>query len=284
MGPPSPSPGDPRFRPRPPGRNPNISDRPPWREFAIVAATVAGLVWVLYLILGWLAGVAAVRVPADWESRWGDLMVSAAPFPRDDAHPARAPLQALVDALVQPVADQVPPPTVHVVTDATVNAAALPGGHILVFEGLLDDVGSENELAMVLGHEIAHQVHRDHLRQAGRTLLVALAAQVVLGADSAVGRLMSGSAELLDLRYSRDQESRADELALELLSTHYGHVGGAVDFFARHQDSDDAALRLFRSHPLSRDRVRNLRDLAESQGHRWDEPRPRPAWATPDNP
>ena len=55
------------------------------------------------------------------------------------------------------------------------NAVALPGGNIVVFAGLLKEIKSENELAMILGHELGHFAHRDHLRGAdGHTLRVRL--------------------------------------------------------------------------------------------------------------
>jgi len=281
MGPPSSSPGDPRYRARVPGRNPNLSDRPPWREFSIVAGVVVGIALVVYLILGWLAGVVATRIPPATEQRWGDLLTGTMPFPTDFDHPARLPLQELADQLALPVADRAPRLVVHVVPGSTVNAAALPGGHILVFEGLLADVASQNELAMILAHEVAHHVHRDHLRQMGRSLLVLVASHVLLGPDSLTGQLLTGSADLLDLRYSRGQEAAADRLALRLLAEHYGHVGGSLDFFERHVDSDAPALRFLQSHPLSRDRVQRLREEARTEGYPWGDPAPLPAWARP---
>jgi Zn-dependent protease with chaperone function len=57
---------------------------------------------------------------------------------------------------------------VSVHDQATVNAVALPGGNIIVFKGLLTELKSENEVAMILAHELGHYAHRDHLHGIGQ--------------------------------------------------------------------------------------------------------------------
>ena len=80
---------------------------------------------------------------------------------------------------------------------------ALPGGQIMVFSGLLKKVNLENELAMVLGHELGHYAHRDHLRGMGRGLGVTLGLAMLFGQDSAVAGIASDLFLGMEMRYSR---------------------------------------------------------------------------------
>ena len=63
---------------------------------------------------------------------------------------------------------------VYVTEVDDINAIALPGSNIIVFSGLLQNIQSENELVMVLGHELGHYAHKDHLRGLGRGLGISL--------------------------------------------------------------------------------------------------------------
>jgi predicted Zn-dependent protease len=106
----------------------------------------------------------------------------------------------------------------QVVDDASVNAFALPGGPIFVTRGILAHMGSEAELASVLGHEIAHVTARHSAQQLSKAQL----AQAGLGLGSILlGEERAGLAQLagvglgvLLLRNSRDAEREADKLGL----------------------------------------------------------------------
>ena len=107
------------------------------------------------------------------------------------------------------------PWTFRVVDDPTPNAFALPGGYIFMTRGMMTLMGSEAELASVLGHEIGHVTARHQVTQISRAQL----AQLGLGVGSVLvpqlqnfGGLASGGLQLLLLRYSRDAERQADEL------------------------------------------------------------------------
>ncbi|WP_136805885.1 M48 family metallopeptidase [Desulfosediminicola flagellatus] len=142
-------------------------------------------------------------------------------------------------------------------TDA-VNAIALPGGNIVVYSGLLREIKSENELAMVLYHELGHFEHRDHLRGLGRGLSLTLASVLLFGSDSAASEVVSKTLLTFQANYSQSQESAADTFGLDMLVAHYGHAGGATDFFSRLATQADNTNRLpylLASHPHPQDRI-----------------------------
>lgn len=102
-----------------------------------------------------------------------------------------------------------------VVEDAAVNAFALPGGFIFVTRGLLAQLGSEAELASVLGHEVAHVTARHAVRQLSRQQLAALGLGIGAAVSPLVARfapVTSAGVGLLFLKYGRDDETQADRL------------------------------------------------------------------------
>jgi predicted Zn-dependent protease len=105
-----------------------------------------------------------------------------------------------------------------VVDSSVVNAFAIPGGYVYITRGILAYLGSEAELAGVVGHEIGHVTARHTVRQMTRAEL----AQIGLGVGSVLspafgqlGNLAQNGLGLLFLRFSRDSEREADRLGVE---------------------------------------------------------------------
>lgn len=165
---------------------------------------------------------------------------------------------------------------IHYDDDPVVNAFATLGGHIVVYQGLLEAVPDENALAMVLAHEIAHVRHRHPIAGLGRSAAFGFAL-MLLGADSgaqSVGSVISQGGMLTMLSFSRSQEEQADATALETVARAYGHVGGADRFF-RHMLAEDTSgepPRFLSSHPLTAGRIAVLTGLAAQRGWKIDGP------------
>ncbi|MFK8016912.1 MAG: M48 family metallopeptidase [Gammaproteobacteria bacterium] len=145
------------------------------------------------------------------------------------------------------------------------NAMALPGGLIVVTQGLLDAVETENELAFVIGHELGHFAERDHLRQLGRiaALVVMFAGVSSSGGGGDVGL---GLSEVTLRSFNREQEARADAFGLSLLHAEYGHVTDAGAFFTRIAEDSDSLSAYFGTHPAPDDRVDTLLESARQNG------------------
>lgn len=129
------------------------------------------------------------------------------------------------------------PWTFRVLDSPTVNAFAVPGGYVYVTRGILSHMNSEAELAGVLGHEIAHVTGRHATEQRQRSTLANLG--LVLGsvlapeiAEVALGTgLAQGAAQLLFLKYSRDQELEADRMGIRYAVAAGYDPSGIGDFF-----------------------------------------------------
>lgn len=246
----------------------NASEDNPLIEFAWLAVTVllamAGFLLVLSIAVKWLAPY----IPFSWEqgasAAVDHYLESEVELPPERLE-ARAALTDLSRALLasslelpigdRPAGEVVPVDAFrfHLVPGASPNAFATLGANVMVTEGLLRQVQSENGLAMVIAHEIAHVQLRHPIESMGRGLLLQLVLGVVLGTtdNSAVGGLLSSGSLLTLLSFSRDMELAADARALQILKLHYGHLGGADEFF-RAMDSagsEDDWLEFTSTHP-----------------------------------
>jgi len=169
---------------------------------------------------------------------------------------------------------------VRLVDDKEVNAFSIPGGFIYVTRGLIEAVQSDDELAGVLAHEIAHNCEYDALTQAERSsklfmgaLGVALAA-VVLGAKSEVVATTAQAGLFVRQgilsKYSLEIEARADRNAVRYLSkTKYNPVG-LLTFMERLARKERREMPpeagVYETHPLSRQRVVMLIDEITDAG------------------
>jgi len=112
------------------------------------------------------------------------------------------------------------PWTFRVVDDPAVNAFAIPGGFVYVTRGLLAHLTSEAELASVVGHEIGHVTARHTAAAMSKQQLIGLGLAVGSMASSQVAKY-AGTANqalgILYLKFSRDDESQADQLGLRYL-------------------------------------------------------------------
>ena len=152
-----------------------------------------------------------------------------------------------------------------------VNAYATVGGRIQVFKGLLHELQSEEALAALLAHEIAHVKHRHVAASLGRGLAVALLLSVVsadagaAAAESALGNAAGFSL----LGYSREQEAQADDEALQAVVALYGHAGGMVELFTqlgKATGSKLPQLQALHSHPLTEARLAAVQARAREKG------------------
>lgn len=267
----------------------NSSGEHPLREAAWLVlatlATLAVLVWAVGLGARW----AAPRVPFAAEvalaERWVDPILAArAPAPDSPDHARHAEREAALQALAARVAaamDLPPGMSVQVGLDASpqLNAFATFGGRVRVFRGLLDALDSEDAVAALLAHEIAHVRHRHLAANAGRGLALALVLGVVsadAGAVAARG-VLGGATELALLGYSREQETEADAAAVAAVVALYGHAGGVTALFetlGRSMAGRPGAEvpELLRTHPQTDKRIAAARARAARQGWPVDGP------------
>ncbi|MBI9085103.1 MAG: M48 family metallopeptidase [Desulfobacterales bacterium] len=251
-----------KYTPRLPESNDNVTPTSPLKDFFIMAGGLLVIIVGVYLALGFAVDLIVPRLSPEIEKKMaGSLLAMKDGTPGDPA--MTGSLQSLLDRLQNGCTHLPYAFRVHVYRDKKINALAMPGGHIVVFTGLLDKVLSENELAFVLAHELGHYAHRDHLRGMGRALVFMAMSAFIFGPDSRVGGMLSHGLKLTEMRFSRHQETRADEFALDAVHCLYGHVAGATDFFHRIAGAQDPGAfgHYFSTHPENQRRIDHLETI-----------------------
>ncbi len=250
-----------KFTPKSLREEVNVSAENPLREFFLLAGGILGAFLLVYVVLGFSLDFAIARIDPDLENRLGSLLLPALVEEESDTTAGRR-LQELLDSLTAEMESGDRVYRVHLVPSKEANALALPGGHIVVLSGLVREAASENELAMILGHELGHFRNRDHLRGLGRGLVLVFLSSLLFGADSSLADLATSLLGGAEMRFSQRQELQADAWGMELLVHKYGHAGGATSFFrrlAKKEDGKELAY-LFASHPYPRERVEALEE------------------------
>jgi predicted Zn-dependent protease len=157
------------------------------------------------------------------------------------------------------------------VNNPEVNAWCLPGGKIVVYSGMLPLVMNDTDLAVILGHEIAHAVLKHGNERMSQQLLVqygGAALSVMVSSKPAETQAMYNnvygiSTTLGVLAYSRKHENEADEMGLYVMATAGYNPNAAIGFWQRMQaNSSGTKPPVFVStHPSDEQRIQNLTEL-----------------------
>lgn len=252
-----------------PTRNSNVAHVSPLKELTTLAVGAAAVLLLLYWLLGVLVDYSVDTMS---DETVAEIYQSLHNIALDNDEQATLPAPQLQQLLLslKKFSQLDYPISLSVEDRPEKNALAFPTGHIVIFQGLIDEIKSENGLAFVLAHELAHFKNRDHLRAMGRGILL-ITASVVLGlGDSDFLNAMSPVANFSQAQFSQQRETAADTLALTLLNQHYSHIGGATEFFqlmlASGEDAPFASSHYFSSHPELQQRIDNIQKLAEAKG------------------
>jgi Zn-dependent protease with chaperone function len=166
----------------------------------------------------------------------------------------RAALDKLVGKLTTAAA--LPYPLqVDVVRRADFNAFALPGGHIYVFEGLIDRAQAPDELAGVLSHEIGHVAHRDGTRTVLQAAGLSFLFGMMLGDFVGGGAVVIAAKTVLRSSYSRQVEAAADTYSVGLMGKVGGDPRALATILARVMADKDEGIKILSDHPDTKDRI-----------------------------
>ena len=257
-----------KYQPSLPEQNDNVSQEHPLKDFVVILGVLAAIAALAFWLLGLAVDAMVDNMSHETEARLYELMPASSKAIPANPPPQQGKLQAMVDGLRACAGVRVPA-RVTLQASEVPNAAVMPGGQMVVFSGLLDEVKSENGLAFVLAHELAHITHRDHLRGLGRGLVLFGVSAVLLGSDAGLTEILAPVGHLGAATYSRGREEAADATALRTLNCHYGHVGGATEFFDSMTGEPSALTELSHfaaSHPSMQARIDTLNRAIRDSG------------------
>jgi beta-barrel assembly-enhancing protease len=245
----------------------------PGTRFTRVYWTLFAALAVIPLIYGiftwgvpWLARPITAAIPVSWEILLGQFVQQEF----TDGKPVCInpklihAIESIMATLTDPI-DTLPYRfQVTVVDSPVVNAMAAPGGHVIVFRGLLQDTASPEEFAGVLAHEMQHVLLRHTMHLIVRHVSMAFIIAALSGdASGIVSYALQAAQTLQTLSYSRNAEDQADEQGFLLLQQAGINPEGMLTFFAKlgKAQPGDTVFRYLSTHPATKDRLAHLEAL-----------------------
>ena len=222
-----------------------------------------------YHISPFVGKKAVVLVPKEVETKVGEVMYDkmASFISVDEAKSAK-----LLEFFEACGFESDYPIRIDYATNDMVNAFAIPGGQIVVFEGILNEMESWEELAALLGHELAHVNQRHSFQQMARSvssyLLLSVLTGDVAGASSV---FLEQASQINEMANSRIHEKEADVVGLEYLKDNNIRPRAMKDLFKRLMDTSEVAegelastMEFLSTHPLSSKRIEYIQEIIDT--------------------
>ncbi len=152
--------------------------------------------------------------------------------------------------------------------DKTLNAFATPGGYIYVYTGLIKYLDTEDQLAGVMGHEIAHADKRHSTQAMTKQFGIATLIQIATGGQGAAGLAGQVAGQLAQLKFGRAAESEADTYSVIYLCPTKYEADGAAGFFRKLEDGGARPPEFLSTHPNPGNRVANIEKQANQRSCR----------------
>jgi beta-barrel assembly-enhancing protease len=248
-------------------------------NWKLYAAGIGLLIFAVYSFIKtvspFLADKMVDKIPVTWEVSMGQSILKMLPVEQKPDPKVLKVLQNTVDLLEQSVEGNQPYNLqVYILPVKQVNALALPGGPIVVFEGLLNQAESPEELAGVLAHEIQHVLLRHSTRGVLRNLAQSMVLTLFIGDVNAVMEgVVNLAGELETLGLSREMEAQADRKGMELILSANIDPNGMIRIFEKltkeesenlpkgksiSKENDMELSSYFSTHPSGQNRVAQL--------------------------
>ena len=161
-----------------------------------------------------------------------------------------------------PIANR--PFTFHVINDPSVNAFAIPGGHVYVNTGLIRQADKADMLAGVMAHEISHVVARHAIKQVEQQQEIAAIGGILLGQNPSqvqtiIANILAGGAMA---RFSREDEKEADDLGVGYMSAAGFDPHGMLEMFQKllslESSQPNAVAKFLSDHPTTQSRINDI--------------------------
>jgi Zn-dependent protease with chaperone function len=231
-----------------------------FRVAGIFTITIAVLVAGYFLLVPWLSEKLARTVEPATEARFGNAVYDAMAIGSQEQKDASGLVNEFFGEMKVATDYNI---RITVVKGDMVNAFALPGGHIVIYSGLLNRLQTYPELASLLGHEFIHINNRHSTRAIFRQMGSRVFLSLLFGNFGSVTSVLIDNAERFkSLKYSRSLEREADLEGLELLKKRKIHPQGFAVMLQRLKDSATRSVlpEFLESHPDINSRIRYIRE------------------------
>jgi len=257
--------------------------------FALGVLLIPFVLYALWIsIIPSIARSLTLKVPVAWEEKLGDTILGSM-SPEESRRNAPQTQQALEEIVARLLATDPQQPykiKIHLQSDSLVNAFALPGGHIIVFQGLLDQTDSAEEMAGILAHELQHVLRRHTTQAIIRSVSIYLIFSTLTGdVTGAMQTVLDTASNLGHLSMNRSMETEADRDGMLMILKAGINPAGMIQAFQKLDDnlnsdknqsspddlkteSSSNILKYISTHPLGAERVKNLQDIARNSAEK----------------
>lgn len=239
-------------------------------QYVVIALLTLLVILPIFLFFSFRTQIVknlANQIPPSVEQKVGEQLYSAMTVGKEMLNDSvlNAQLMQVLQPLVQVTQNDGFVFKFAIINDTTVNAFALPGGHVVIHSGLITKADNWSEVQAVLAHEIAHVRLRHHLRGIISNYGVSFLASALLGDLSTlmnVATTIGGNLE--SLMYSRKFEFEADNNGWMYLEQARIDPQGMVTFFEKLQaisgnEKIEKSMSILSTHPATTDRISNLK-------------------------
>jgi Zn-dependent protease with chaperone function len=235
---------------------------------------IVGMLLVILFIIGclylffipWLGERVAVRFSKEKEISLGDQMyrsiISNAKVNQHKTSVLNKFYEELHYDINYPV-------RITVIQSDEVNAFAIPGGHIVVYDGILEGMKTPGQLAALLGHEASHIRLRHSLRNIFRSMARKMFLLIILGGDAGIAGYVADRADdLKGLQYSRELETEADNSGISLMRNSGLNPAGMLQLMEllEKEAAGKETSALLSTHPVFQIRKKNIRQQLKQPG------------------
>jgi Zn-dependent protease with chaperone function len=251
-----------KYTPKLPDESVNVTTTNFFGEALKLLTGVIITLGVSYLALMAIIGIIIDNLSIENEKKVHQLFSSRMQTQRS-ANEQEKYLQSIVDELNR--CAKLPYSLEVFISDSqSVNAMAVIGGTIIVTQGMMNALKNENELTFVLGHEMGHFKHRDHLKGISSAVVLTLLSMFISQSNSTT--IINHILQMQQMQYSRKQESQADEFGVDMLVCRYQNATGAFDLFAR-MTTEDRWSDFMLTHPNFSTRVEKIEQYIKNRGY-----------------
>ena len=235
-----------------PGALGNIWNQPHKRKMRYGLMILVLVIIPPFIFAIWVYAIPAMtnavadKIPTEWEEKLGQNYFQALfkESLKDPDPKTRKALDAISKRLLTAVPDQPYHFRIYVHPSKMVNAMALPGGTIIVFQGLINVTETPEELAGVLAHEFQHVLKRHSTRGIIRSEAINLFGLIISGnSDSITSVILQAGGILEFLRFSRTLESQADAEGMKMVLATLIDPHGMVRVFEKLEEAQHRQLK-----------------------------------------
>ena len=217
-------------------------------------------VFSYWTLIPWLGEKATLIVPKDTEIELGASIAENFKQTEEINVASSKLLNQFIDSLY---VKESYPINITVVNSPTVNAFALPGGHIFVYTGIIDKMKNYNELVALLSHEITHVTHQHSLKSLGRSAATSIFISGLFGDISGISAgILDQANQLKQLRYSRELETEADQHGVDFMIKYKVSPAGMISLMQildAEGEKQDGFMNYLSTHPETKERINTLK-------------------------